>query len=111
MKARTSKYDGKRVMIVGGGDSVAAVKQAARAGLLVAESHVLRDGENRDEHEVLVHHPDSGGDRERMAPLPNERPENRSRRAQRDKDGGEAENEQERHEARGRGERRSPGPG
>ena len=37
--------------------------QPAAADGLVAEHHVLRDGEHRDEHEVLVDHADAGGHR------------------------------------------------
>ncbi len=33
------------------------------AGGLDAHHHVLGDGEHGDEHEVLMHHPDAGGDR------------------------------------------------
>ena len=41
----------------------AQVDQPAAADGLVAEDHVLRDGEDRDEHEVLVDHADAGGHR------------------------------------------------
>ncbi len=36
------------------------VEGAGEAGRLVAEHDVLGDGEDRDEHEVLVHHADAG---------------------------------------------------
>src|SRR6185295_19147257 len=39
-----------------------AVEEAGESGLLVAEGDVLRDGEDRDEHEVLVHHADARRD-------------------------------------------------
>ena len=39
------------------------VEGAGEAGGLVAEHDVLGDGEHRDQHEVLVHHPDAGRDR------------------------------------------------
>ncbi len=45
------------------GDPVAGgveVQRAGEAGGLVAEHDVLRDGEDGDEHEVLVHHADPG---------------------------------------------------
>ena len=35
--------------------------EGAAAGALRAEGHVLRDGEHRHQHEVLVHHADPGG--------------------------------------------------
>ena len=38
------------------------VEQAEAAGGLLAQGHVLGHGEHRDEHEVLVHHADPGGD-------------------------------------------------
>ncbi len=40
-----------------------AVEQARAAGGLHAEHDVLRDGEHRHQHEVLVHHADPGADR------------------------------------------------
>ena len=40
-----------------------AVQQPAGPGRLVAEHHVLGDGEDRDQHEVLVHHADAGAHR------------------------------------------------
>ncbi len=39
------------------------IEQSAGAGVLVTEHDVLGDGEDRDEHEVLVHHADSGAHR------------------------------------------------
>ena len=39
------------------------VEEAAAPGHLVAEHHVLGDGEHRDQLEVLVHHPDAACDR------------------------------------------------
>lgn len=39
------------------------VEAASELRLLVPEHHVLCDREHRDEHEVLVHHADSGGHR------------------------------------------------
>ena len=39
------------------------VEGAGEAGGFVAEHDVLGDGEDRDQHEVLVDHPDAGGDR------------------------------------------------
>src|SRR5690606_9588522 len=39
----------------------AAVDDAQRPGRLVAQGDRLGDGEDRHEHEVLVHHPDAGG--------------------------------------------------
>jgi hypothetical protein len=36
------------------------IQPAAEGGLLVAEHHVLGNGEHGDQHEVLVHHADSG---------------------------------------------------
>ena len=39
------------------------VERAGEPGGLVAEHDVLGDGEDRDEHEVLVDHADAGGDR------------------------------------------------
>jgi hypothetical protein len=38
------------------------VEGAGEAGGLVAEHHVLGDGEDGDQHEVLVHHADTGRD-------------------------------------------------
>ena len=38
------------------------VENAQTAGRLAAEHDVLGDGEDRHQHEVLVHHPDPGGD-------------------------------------------------
>ena len=38
-------------------------RRAAEAGRLVAEHHVLGDGEDGDQHEVLVHHADAGAHR------------------------------------------------
>ena len=40
----------------------AAIELAHETGRLDAEHHVLGDVEHRHEHEVLVHHPDPGGD-------------------------------------------------
>ena len=42
---------------------VRPVEDAAAAGVLAAEHDVLGDGEDRHEHEVLVHHADAGLDR------------------------------------------------
>jgi hypothetical protein len=38
----------------------ATIQEPEPLGALVAELDVLRDGEHRDQHEVLVHHPDAG---------------------------------------------------
>src|SRR3712207_7849753 len=49
--------------LAGGGD----VERAGCTGRLVAEHDVLRDGEDGDEHEVLVDHADAGGHGDRKS--------------------------------------------